>query len=67
MSKIADFLKAGCEVGRSSGASPFVLRFSLLVCISFSLLGHYFVCRPACIPRQHEGPLGAVGAQGEVL
>lgn len=33
----------------------------------FSLLGHHFVCRPACLPRQHEGPLGTVGAQGEVL
>lgn len=35
MSKIADFLKAGCEVGRFPGASPFVLRLSLLTYIFF--------------------------------
>lgn len=67
MSKIADFLKAGCEVGRSLRASPFVSHPSCSHAFSFFPLGHYFVCRPSCLSRQHEGPLGAAGAQGEVL
>lgn len=35
MSKIADFLKAGCEVGRSPGASPFVYHPSCSHVFSF--------------------------------
>lgn len=35
MSKIADFLKAGCEVGKSPGASPFVYHPSCPHVFSF--------------------------------
>lgn len=67
MSKIADFLKAGCEVGTSQERHLLLAPCFPAHTCSFFCLGHYFVCRPACLPWQHEGPLGAAGAPGEVL
>lgn len=68
MSKIADFLKAGCEVGRCPRRDNVLvsLHHSSLSLVLFSS-GYHPVCRPARLPRQHEGPLGAAGAQGAVL
>lgn len=37
------------------------------LCFFFLPLGHNSVCRLARLPRQHEGSLGAAGAQGKVL
>ena len=35
--------------------------------IIMGMTGDNFVCRSACLPGQHEGPLGASGSQGQVL
>lgn len=71
MSKIADFLKAGCEVGLETVFyCAKICTYSPPCAILLHVLassGHYSVCRLACLPRQHEGPLGAAGAQGAVL
>lgn len=66
MSKIADFLKAGCEVCALKLARH-LLPKGLNLCFCFARSGHHFVCGFACLPRQYEGSLGAAGASGEVL
>lgn len=45
MSKIADFLKAGCEVGASPGASPFVYHPSCSHVFSPPLIRSLFCLR----------------------
>lgn len=55
MSKIADFLKAGCEVNKITAS---ILRNSIT--LSY-LLGHYFIRRFACLSGQHESPLEFIG------
>lgn len=70
MSKIADFLKAGCEVGQCAPRRDKVYLFPcspLTLRLAFCSSGHHPVCRLARLPGQHEGSLGAAGAQGAVL
>lgn len=71
MSKIADFLKAGCEVGVAELTMVlFVVAIKLkqpFYPLFYLSLGHCSVCRLACLPRQHESSLGAAGAQGQIL
>lgn len=71
MSKIADFLRAGCEVGVAELTMVlFVVAIKLkqpFYSLFYLSLGHCSVCRLACLPRQHESSLGAAGAQGQIL
>lgn len=71
MSKIADFLKAGCEVGVAELTMVlFVVAIKLkqpFYSLFYLSLGHCSVCKLACLPRQHESSLGAAGAQGQIL
>ena len=60
MTKIGDFLKAGCEVSemiKSDDEEKLKLNF----------LGHNLVCRSACLLGQYESPLVASRIQNKVL
>lgn len=75
MSKIADFLKAGCEVKLLQCFYRYILfkttRSSFSTFNNFFMIsphaGHHSFRRLACLSWQHESPLGTVGAQGEIL
>lgn len=73
MSKIADFLKAGCEVGpchragwqlQRAGAVPLTQLAPPVPPLS---PGDNTLCRPPRLPGQHEGSLGAAGAAHPLL
>lgn len=60
MSKVADFLKAGCEVS-DANLTQFYLK------ISHSVLGYDSFCRSACLFGQHEGAVVTFRATNKIL
>lgn len=63
ISKIADFLKAECEVIEVH----LTLIFQNTNFKMFFISGYYFIRRPTCILRQYESPLGAVTIENYIL
>lgn len=61
MTKIADFLKAGCEVRRKK------IFIKIEKVKNYYFLGHNFICGSSCLSGQYESTLGTVGAKNEIL